>query len=41
MPDGTPVNEQWEIIRTWVKVGDDWKILSGMQRAGGLERPKR
>jgi hypothetical protein len=40
LPDGTAVDQHWEIIHVWVKDGADWKLLGGMQRAGGLERAK-
>ena len=41
LPDGTPVDQRWEIIHVFTKVDGDWMIIGGMQRPGGLERPKK
>jgi ketosteroid isomerase-like protein len=38
LPDGTPVDQKWEIIHVWVRDHGQWTILGGMQRAGGLGR---
>ncbi len=31
-PDGTEVDERFNVTHTWVKRGEDWKILGGMAR---------
>jgi hypothetical protein len=32
MGDGTPVDQYFENIHVWVRLGDDWKVLGGMSR---------
>jgi ketosteroid isomerase-like protein len=38
LPDGTPVDQKWEIVHVWVRDHGQWTVLGGMQRAGGLTR---
>ena len=33
LPDGTPVDERWEVIHVWHRQDDDWKIVGAMARA--------
>jgi hypothetical protein len=32
MGDGTPVDQYFENIHVWVRIGGDWKVLGGMSR---------
>jgi ketosteroid isomerase-like protein len=38
LPDGKPVDQNWEIIHVWVLDHGDWKCLGGMQRLAGAAR---
>jgi hypothetical protein len=33
LPDGTPVDEHYDVIHVWVTENGVWKILAGMARA--------
>lgn len=33
-PEGTPVDEWYNVIHVWVADGGDWKMLGGMARLG-------
>lgn len=33
LPDGTPVDERFDVIHSWVREGGQWKVLGGMARA--------
>ncbi len=33
LPDGTPVDERWEVIHVWHQQNGDWEIIGAMARA--------
>jgi ketosteroid isomerase-like protein len=37
LADGTPADETWEVIHSWVREKGEWKVLGGMARIA----PKR
>ena len=32
LPNGTPVDERFDVIHVWVREGDDWKLIGAMAR---------
>ncbi|MFO1427348.1 MAG: DUF4440 domain-containing protein [Steroidobacteraceae bacterium] len=39
-PGGAAVDEAYENIHVWVKVGDDWRLVGGMSRPVPVQREK-